>query len=135
MPVDRPTFSESWYRIKDLRPRLRSTVQISRQHYRGRIWYVLQDPSNNQFYRQNEAAYHFVALLDGKRSVAEVWDACNAELGDAAPTQGEAVQLLGQLYTSNLIQGELPPDAQGLFERYRKRVQREVTRRMLGATD
>ena len=25
MPVDRPTFSESWYRVADLRPRLRST--------------------------------------------------------------------------------------------------------------
>ncbi len=126
MPVDRPTFSESWYRVADLRPRLRSTVQIHRQHYRGRMWYVLQDPSNNQFFRQNEAAYHFVALLDGRRTVAEVWQACNEELGDGAPTQGEAIQLMGQLYTSNLIQCELPPDAEGLFERHRKRVTREV---------
>jgi len=126
MPVDRPTFSESWYRVAELRPRLRSTVQIHRQHYRGRMWYVLQDPSNNQFFRQNEAAYHFVALLDGTRTVADVWRACNEELGDAAPTQGEAIQLLGQLYTTNLIQCELPPDAEGLFERHRKRVTREV---------
>ncbi len=126
MPVDRPTFSESWYRVCQLRPRLRSTVQIHRQHYRGQIWYVLQDPSNNQFFRQNEAAYHFVALLDGRRTIADVWEACNEELGDAAPTQGEAIQLLGQLYGSNLIQCELPPDAEGLFSRYAKRVRREV---------
>ena len=126
MPVDRPTFSESWYRVAQLRPRLRSTVHVYRQHFRGRMWYVLQDPSNNQFFRQNESAYHFVALLDGQRTVAEVWEACNEQLGDSAPTQGEAIQLLGQLYTSNLIRCELPPDAQGLFDRYRKRVQREV---------
>ena len=126
MPVERPTFSESWYRVAELAPRLRATVQIHRQHYRGRMWHVIQDPSSNQFFRLNEAAYHFVALLDGKKNVAEVWRICQDQLGDSAPTQGEAIQLLGQLYTSNLLHAELPPDAEGLFKRHQKRVHREV---------
>jgi putative peptide zinc metalloprotease protein len=126
VPVDRPTFSESWYRVAELRPRLRSTVQVLRQHYRGRMWHVLQDPSSNQFFRLNEAAYRFVALLDGTKNVAEVWRICSDQLGDSAPTQGEAIQLLGQLYTSNLLYADLPPDAAGLFKRYRKRVTREI---------
>jgi putative peptide zinc metalloprotease protein len=90
------------------------------------MWHVIQDPSSNQFFRLNEAAYRFVALLDGRRTVAESWRICNEQLGDNAPTQGEAIQLLGQLYTSNLLAGDLPPDAEGLFKRYRKRVTREV---------
>lgn len=126
MPVDRPTFSESWYRVAELSPRLRSTVQVHRQHYRGRMWHVLQDPSSNQFFRLNEAAYRFVALLDGRKTVAQVWRVCSDQLGDGAPTQGEAIQLLGQLYTSNLLHADLPPDAEGLFKRYQKRVRREV---------
>ena len=126
MPIDRPTFSESWYRVAGLRPRLRSTVQVYRQHFRGRMWHVLQDPTNNQFYRLNPAAYQFMAMLDGRRTVAEVWRICNEQLGDEAPTQGEAIQLLGQLYTSNLLAAELPPDAEGLLHRYRKRRVREV---------
>jgi len=126
MPVDRPTFSESWYRVAELSPHLRSTVQIHRQHYRGRMWHVVQDPSSNQFFRLNEAAYRFVGLLDGRKTVAEVWRICQDQLGDAAPTQGEAIQLLGQLYTSNLLHADLPPDAEGLFKRRRKRIQREV---------
>ena len=126
MPVERPTFSESWYRVATLRPRLRSTVQSYRQHYRGQMWHVLQDPSNNQFSRLNESAYVFVALLDGRRTVAEVWSICNERLGDSAPTQGEAIHILGQLYVSNLLQAEMPPDAAGLFKRHRKRVSREV---------
>ncbi len=126
MPVDRPTFSESWYRVAQLRPRLRSTVQVHRQHYRGQMWHVLQDPSSNQFSRLSESAYPFVALLDGRRTVADVWQICNEQLGDSAPTQGEAIQLLGQLYASNLLHAELPPDAEGLFRRYRKRRVREV---------
>jgi putative peptide zinc metalloprotease protein len=47
-------------------------------------------------------------------------------LGDSAPTQGEVIQILGQLYVFNLLQGEVPADTQGLFKRYRKRVSREV---------
>jgi len=101
-------------------------VQVHRQHYRGRMWHVIQDPSSNQFFRLNEAAYRFVALLDGRRNVAGVWRICQDQLGDSAPTQGEAIQLLGQLYTSNLLHAELPPDAEGLFKRHQKRVQREV---------
>ncbi len=126
MPVDRPTFNESWYRISGLRPRLRFTVQVHRQHFRGQMWHVLQDPASNQFFRLSTPAYHFVALLDGRRTVAEAWNISNQELGDSAPTQGEAIQLLGQLYTSNLLQAELPPDAESLFRRYHRRVTREV---------
>ena len=126
MPVDRPTFSESWYRVATLRPRLRSTVQIHRQQFRGRLWQVAQDPSSNQFFRMNEVAYHFIGLLDGRRTVAEAWKICSEQQGDEAPTQNEAIQLLGQLYVSNLLQAELPPDAVGLFRRHSKRVGREV---------
>ncbi|MEM1107138.1 MAG: hypothetical protein AAGH99_00420 [Planctomycetota bacterium] len=126
MAIDRPTFNESWYRVADMTPRLRSLVQTFRQHYRGRLWVVFRDPSNNQFFRVDESAYRFVAMLDGRRTVAQVWDACNEQLGDAAPTQGEAIQLLGQLYTSNLIHADLPADAAGMFTRYKKRMNRQV---------
>lgn len=126
MAVDRPTFNENWYRVATLKPALRSVVQTYRQHYRGRMWHVLRDPSNNQFFRLDDAGYHFVGMLNGQRTVAQVWEACNEELGDRAPTQGEAIQLLGQLFTSNLLQCELPADAASMFERYRKRIRREV---------
>jgi putative peptide zinc metalloprotease protein len=112
--------------VADLRPRLRSTVRTHRQHFRGQTWHVVQDPANNQFFRLGESGYHFVGLLDGRRTVAEAWRITNEELGDLAPTQGEAIQLLGQLYASNLLQAELPPDAEGLFRRYRQRVRREI---------
>ena len=126
MPVERPTFSESWYRIADQRPQLRSTIQTYRQQYRGQMWHVVRDPSNNQFFRLNDAAYHFVGLLDGRRSVDQVWETCNEQLADQAPTQNEAIQLLGQLYAANLLHGEIAADAEGMFERYRKRVGREI---------
>ena len=87
---------------------------------------MLRDPTNNQFFRVNEPAYHFLGLLDGERTVGDAWEVCMDHLGDDAPTQWEAIELLGQLYAGNLLSADLPPDAEGLFARYKKRRRREV---------
>ena len=126
MAVRRPTFHESWYRVAELRPRLLSSVRSYRQHFRGQLWYVLENPANNEFSRLSSQAYRFVGLLDGQRTVAEVWHLCNEQMGDDAPTQGEIIQLLGQLYGANLLYGHLPPDTQSLLNRYRTRVRRRI---------
>jgi putative peptide zinc metalloprotease protein len=126
MAVDRPTFHESWYRVARLQPRLLSSVQVHRQHFRGQMWYVLENPANNEFSRISVEAYRFVGMLDGRRTVAEVWKTCNEQLGDRAATQGEVIQLLGQLYCSNLLYAQLAPDTEGLFNRYHTRIKRQV---------
>ncbi len=126
MAVERPTFHESWYRVADLRPRLLSSAQVYRQHFRGKMWYVLENPSNNSFSRISSDAYNFIGLLDGKRTVAEVWQICNDRFGDMAPTQPEVIQLLGHLYCSNLLYAELAPDCESLFNRYHTRIKRQI---------
>ena len=126
MAIDRPTFHEAWYRVAQMKPRLLSSVQVYRQSFRGKLWHVLENPTNNKFSRISEEAYHFIALLDGKRTVDEVWRYCNDHLGDMAPTQGELIQLLGQLYSSNLLYAELASDTESLFSRYRSRMKRQI---------
>src|SRR5258708_39284433 len=83
----RPTFSESWYRVKDLKARLRASAQISRQFYRGDRWYVVRDPAGNQFHRLSDPAYRFIGLLDGSRTVDEAWELCGGELAGDPRTQ------------------------------------------------
>jgi len=90
------------------------------------MWYVLENPTNNEFSRLGIEAHRFIGLLDGRRTVAEAWRICNEQLGDNAPTQGEVIQLLGQLYSSNLLYAELAPDTASLFNRYRTRVSRQI---------
>ncbi len=126
MGVDRPTFHEAWYRIADLRPRLLSGVSIRRQYFRSQLWYVLENPANSEYARIAESAYRFVGALDGRKTVAQLWRLCNEQLGDSAPTQAEVIQLLGQLHAMNLLYVDLPPDAEGLLNRYRRRVRRQV---------
>src|SRR2546423_11142001 len=93
----RPTFSESWYRVVSLKPKLRSAAQISRQYYRGERWYVVRDPAGNQFHRLSDPAYRFVGLLDGTRTVEAAWDLARGQLADDAPTQPEVIPILSHL--------------------------------------
>ncbi len=119
--MDRPTFSQSWSRVSRLTPTLRPHVQITRQIFRGEPWFVVHDPISNSFFRLNPVAHHLVGLLDAKRTVDEVWRLTLERYGDMAPTQHEVIGLLGQLNESNLLRIDMPPDAEPLLRRKRKR--------------
>jgi putative peptide zinc metalloprotease protein len=90
------------------------------------VWQVIEDASGSQFFRVNEPAWRFIGLLNGRTTVAQAWTAVSEALGDSAPTQGEVIQLLGQLYSANLLQADVAGDTEALFRRQRKRVGREV---------
>jgi len=123
------TFSESWYRIADQHASIRPHVQVRRQFYRGERWYVLHDPINNQFFRLRAAAYDFVARLRLNRTIEQAWKEAAAANPEEAPGQEDVIRLLSQLYSSNLLLSDLPPDSEKLFERHQQRVQREVQSR------
>src|SRR5208282_5280492 len=127
----RPTFSESWYRVADLKPKLRAGAQVSRQFYRGDRWYVVRDLAGNQFHRLSDAAYRFVGLLDGRRTVEEAWDLVGGQLADDAPTQPEVIQVLSQLYAANLLETNITPDAMVLLRRHKKLVQQKMQNRLM----
>jgi putative peptide zinc metalloprotease protein len=127
----RPTFHESWYRVADLRARLRPSAQISRQHYRGERWYVVRDPAGNQYHRLSSAAYRFVGLLDGSRTVAEAWETAGGVLADDAPTQPEVVQILSQLHAANLLEANITADAGVLLRRHKQMMKRRIQGRMM----
>jgi len=113
-------FSQSWYRVVNLRPRLRSHAQIHRHVYRGQDWYVLQDHSTGQFNRLPPEAYFFVGLMDGRRTMGEIWEAAARRLGDAIPTQDEVIGLLSRLHQSDMLMGDIPPDMVEIRERQQR---------------
>ena len=120
------TFSESWYRIANQKICLRQGVRTRRQNFRGERWIVIENPFSNQFYRLRPAAYEFVARLRPDLTVQEVWQQCLDKFPDEAPGQEAVIQLLSQLYFSNLLQYDLASDSSQLFQRYKKRRQREI---------
>jgi putative peptide zinc metalloprotease protein len=101
-------FSPSWYRVKDLKPRLRRHVSINRHDYRGRIWFILQDLASGRSHKLSPAAYRLVGLMNGRRTMAELWDIANVQLGASAPTQDEAIRLMGQLHSADTVICDVP---------------------------
>lgn len=130
--AERPTFSPFWHRVRAMKPRMRPHVQITRQHYRGKRWHVVKDPSSNQFYRLNPIAHEFVGLFDGARTVEEIWKISLERHGDAAPTQHEAIQLLSQLYNSNLLASDANPETDQLLRRGRDRLKQKAIQQAIG---
>ncbi len=129
---ERSTFSPFWHRVRAMKPRLRPHVEITRQHYRGRRWHVVHDPSSNQFYRLNPIAHDFVGMLDGVRDVETAWKLSLGKHGDAAPTQNEVIQLISQLYSSNLLSVDTTPETEQLLRRGRDRLGKKVKQQIIG---
>lgn len=129
---ERPTFSPFWHRVRAMKPRLRPHVQITRQHYRGRRWHVVHDPTSNQFYRLNPVAHDFICSLDGSRSVEDGWKLALTKFGDAAPTQNEIIQLISQLYSANLLNVDSSPETEQLLRRGRERTAKKITAQAIG---
>ena len=124
-------FSPSWYRVATLAPCLRSHAQLHRHRYRGQIWYVLQDRSNERFHRFSPAAYAFIGLMDGRRTVQDIWELASTKLGDDAPNQPEVVQLLSQLHAADVLQCDIPPDIAELLYRHEQTQQKKWQHRLM----
>lgn len=129
---DRSTFSPFWHRVRAMKPKLRPHVEITRQHYRGRRWHVVHDPSSNQFYRLNPIAHDFIGMLDGSRDVETAWKMSLGKHGDSAPTQNEVIQLISQLYSANLLAVDTTPETEQLLRRGRDRLKKKIQQQIIG---
>lgn len=116
-PLGDALFSANWYRVATLKPRLRGHVRIHRHVYRGEIWYVVEDRVSGKYHRFNPSSYRVIGLLDGERTLQQVWERLSAAMDEHTPSQDELVQLFGQLYAADLIQCDVTPDVAELFER------------------
>jgi len=103
--MNAPLLSNWWYRVAARKPRLRSHARLYRHRYRGEVWYLLQDPASTRVHRFSPSARLIIALMDGKRSIAELWEIANKHLGEDAPTQDEVI-LPGEYSSITLA----PPD-------------------------
>ena len=122
-------FSRSWYRVAGLKPRLRSHAEIHRHDYRDEVWYVLEDRSSGRCHRFSAAAHYLIGLMDGQRTVGQIWDAAVARLGDDAPTQDETIRLLGQMHAADVLLCDLSPDSREIFQRRQKQERRQLFQR------
>lgn len=117
--------SSSWYRVALLKLSLRAHAKIQRHSFRGQRWYVIQDQASGKHHRFSPAAHLIISLMDGKRSVEEIWNVASEQLGDDGLTQDEVIQLLTQLHQSDILQGDANPDLQEMSKRSDKQARRK----------
>jgi putative peptide zinc metalloprotease protein len=114
-------FSPLWYRVADLRPRLRRDTRMHAHVYRGQTWYVLEDQASGRSHRFTREAHHFISSFDGQRTIEQLWQLTEDAFGDSAPTQDETIELLSTLHNADLLHSDASPDVEELFTRNRKR--------------
>ncbi|MET0963943.1 MAG: biotin/lipoyl-binding protein [Noviherbaspirillum sp.] len=120
-----PLLSAHWYRVAHLQPRLRPQVQVQRHSSRAQRWHQLSDAASGRRHRINQDAWHFVGCFDGRVTVGQAWDAVLARHQDQALTQDQAIRVLEQLSSAELLQCELPPDIHAQFRQKQTRQTRQ----------
>ncbi|MCD8482585.1 MAG: hypothetical protein LR015_07955 [Verrucomicrobia bacterium] len=123
---DTSVFSDLWHLVANQRIKLRPHVKVRRQSFRGEPWYVLSDPLNNRFYRFRPEAWSFIARLDGKLTVEEIWQLTIDRKQETAIGQQEVVMVLSQLFNAGLLLTDASPDAVQMFMAARKQQLRSI---------
>lgn len=123
--------SEHWHAVRHLRPRLRDGVQPLHRRLRGRPWVLLMDPLTQRFHRVSPQVYGVLQLLDGRRTLDEVWAAACDGAAEApgegtAISQHDLVQLMSSLHGNDLLQTQVSPDAGEVYERYKRQRKSQV---------
>ncbi|PUB17063.1 putative peptide zinc metalloprotease protein [Yoonia sediminilitoris] len=126
----RALLSADWYRVAPLKPRLRGHVEVHRQLFRGDIWFILQDLHSGKYHRITPAANYILALMNGRRTMHEIWEAACLRFDDDPPTQSETIRLMSQLHSSDLIASDLPPDMEEIGRRHSKQERQSMIARI-----
>ncbi|MFH0964811.1 MAG: efflux RND transporter periplasmic adaptor subunit [Planctomycetota bacterium] len=99
-------FEEQHPLLRSFRPALRSDVAIVPQTFRGRPFYILQDPVSLQYFRVGENEFRIIRKFDGQRTLADLHAEIKAEWGDDAPGMNELANFVFSLRSSNLLVAE-----------------------------
>jgi putative peptide zinc metalloprotease protein len=118
--------SSSWYRVAGLKPALRPHAKIRRHSFRGQRWYVIQDPASGRHHRFTPEAQLVISLMDGNRTVDEIWSIACERLGDDNLTQDDVIRLLSQLHQSDILQADTSPDLREMAARADRQARRKL---------
>jgi putative peptide zinc metalloprotease protein len=86
---------------------------------------VLEDRVSRRMHRFNPVSHYVIGLMDGRRTVHQIWESAVTRFDDDAPTQDEVIRLLGQLHLADVLQSEVTPDVAELLRRA-QRVKRKA---------
>jgi len=123
-------FSRNWYRVEQLKPRLKPQVDITQQQLRGEKKYALRDPISGTIQLFSLQAYTVIGLMDGNRDLNQIWLMAGDLLKDELPTQEDVVSLMASLYQTDMLYLDVPVNAADLFERSDKKQSKKALQKV-----
>ncbi|MCK4376561.1 MAG: PqqD family protein, partial [Candidatus Brocadiae bacterium] len=114
-------FEEYAPQLRRQTPLLRADTDIIPQSFRGKTYFVLQNPTTLQFYRVKEAEREILAQLDGKTSLGEIHERLRRRFGSRAPSFRELAHFVLMLRHANLTVPEPHEEARWGVERATKK--------------
>ena len=120
-----------WQQWSARRLQLSDTVSVHEHRYRGRRWYLLREALSGRQYRLTQMIYRFLALLDGRRTIAEAFATLNPQADGEDRARGELLTALTQLHADGLLAGEPITDVGPVIARTRQQRRRRSQTRWL----
>ena len=130
--AERPFLSDQWYRVADLTPKLAPQVRLERRRGPGGAHYLLFDALTGRSHRLTIGAARLVATFDGDTPFGMAWEDLINRMGETAPTQSEAVQVLSQLHGQDLVIADIAPDVLEREERRGKQDRKLLKQNLMG---
>jgi Peptidase family M50. len=115
-------FSEHWHLVHHLKPRLRNDIIALPRTLRSKTWILLHDTFTHKFIRITPEAWQVIVLMDGHRTLDEIWEitCAQAESDQEVVGQHDLVQILSQLYSNDMLATQISADASEMLERFHK---------------
>jgi putative peptide zinc metalloprotease protein len=115
LPSPSSTLTSSTSRPVQLR--MRPDLQVTRQSYQGREYWVIKDPLALKYFRFEDEEHALLSLLDGKSSLDQIRERFESQFAPQKISAAELHQLIGLLYRNGLLLSELPGQGDQLAER------------------
>lgn len=112
-------------RRKRLRIRLRADLNIEKQQYEGRTFFVVKDPVGLRYYRLKDNEAFLLDYLDGKHTLEEAQKAYEKEYRPERLRLEDLEGFAQQLLTAGLAISDSPRAGKQLYERRGKRRRQE----------
>ncbi len=98
------------------KPILRSDLKIDVRNKSGRLVAVIEDSTRCKFFQVGHLEYHFISMLDGRRTVADLIEAMKTERAFDQFSEETARSIISWLGNMHLLDGPGAPSSQRLAQ-------------------
>ncbi len=105
--------------------RMRPDLQVTKQRYQGRQYWIVKDPVGLNYFRFQEEEFALLNWLDGKTSLDDLRERFEKDFAPQKITLEELGRLIGMLHQSALVIANVPGQGKQLMKLRWERKKRE----------